>query len=60
MQVQPIESLTREQAIEMLRAEKATSEFLRSKLAELWFKFHELEKQLESVGAGGVGALMGE
>ena len=44
--MQLIEHLTREQAIELLRIERATSDFLRSQLADMREQIQKLEKRL--------------
>ena len=44
--MQLIDNLTREQAIEIVRVERSTSDFLRSQLAEMRYQIEKLEKQL--------------
>ena len=44
--MQLINNLTREQAIELVRVERATSDFLRSQLADMREQIQKLEKQL--------------
>ncbi|AWB35519.1 hypothetical protein [Orrella marina] len=44
--MQLIDSLTREEAINQYRVEQATSDFLRSQLAEMREQIEKLEKQL--------------
>lgn len=44
--MQLIDNLTREQAIELVRVERSTSDFLRSQLAEMREQIQSLEKLL--------------
>ncbi len=44
--MQLIDNLTREQAIELVRVERSTSDFLRSQLAEMREQIQALEKRL--------------
>lgn len=60
MQIQPIESLTREQAVENLKIEREENLELRTRLAHALVRIEELERDIEAIGAGGVGAMMGE